>query len=294
MKSLKNSHQVTLQHKDRNDSRKYDPVTGISAFRQMVLAYYDAHGRPMAWRDTTDPYKILVSEIMLQQTQVERVTTKYPEFLAAFPDFPTLSQAPLADILATWQGMGYNRRAISLQRCAQRVMNEYGGELPADVDILATFPGIGHATASSICAFSFNMPVVFIETNIRRVFIHFFFSDAASVNDSDILPLIDRAVDRGNPRVWYWALMDLGTALKKTGVNPNRRSAHYTKQSPFVGSDRSIRGRILALLLETPDMTSVGIATKISENPGRVLRIITALENEGFIQCVENRYSPVS
>ena len=179
MKPRKDKLQTTLVAEDRIFSRKFDPVTGISEFQQMVLDYYHQHGRPMAWRDTTDPYKILVSEIMLQQTQVERVLVKYPDFLAAFPDFASLAQAPLADILTVWQGMGYNRRAISLQKCAQRVMNEYDGMLPADVDTLATFPGIGRATASSICAFAFNMPVVFIETNIRRVFIHFFFSDAA-------------------------------------------------------------------------------------------------------------------
>jgi len=129
----------------------------------------------MAWRNTTDPYQILVSEIMLQQTQVERVTIKFPEFIRAFPDFASLATATLANVLTVWQGLGYNRRAIALQKCAIRVMNEYNGALPADVDILATFPGIGRATASSIAAFAFNMPVVFIETNIRRVFIHFFF-----------------------------------------------------------------------------------------------------------------------
>ncbi len=293
MKSKKITIQATLEDADRIDSQKFDPVTGVSAFREMVLDYYCQHGRPMAWRDTTDPYRILVSEIMLQQTQVERVSTKYPEFLAAFPDFASLAQAPLADILAAWQGMGYNRRAIALQKCAQRVMNEYGGVLPADVDTLATFPGIGRATASSICAFAFNMPVVFIETNIRRVFIHFFFPDASSVNDAEILPIAERALP-DDSRVWYWALMDLGTALKKTVINPNRRSIHYTKQSAFEGSDRRIRGRIIALLLATPGQTSDEIAGIFSEEPDRVLRIIEALMSEGFLECSQNRYSLVS
>jgi A/G-specific adenine glycosylase len=215
MKNRKSTRQVTLENKVQTFSKKFDPVTDISLFQQMVLDYYRDHGRPMAWRDTTDPYRIFVSEIMLQQTQVERVTVKYPEFLTAFPDFRTLAQAPLADILAAWQGMGYNRRALSLQKCAQRVMDEYSGTLPADVDTLATFPGIGRATASSICAFAFNMPVVFIETNIRRVFIHYFFPDADAISDIEILPLAEKSVYRENPRVWYWALMDLGTALKK-------------------------------------------------------------------------------
>jgi len=294
MKSIQPVQQTTPEEDDCLFSQKFDPVTGISDFQRMVLDHYPQHGRPMAWRNTTDPYHILVSEIMLQQTQVERVMIKYPEFLAAFPDFATLAQIPLANILAAWQGMGYNRRAISLQKCAQRVMNEYGGVLPADADTLATFPGIGRATASSICAFAFNMPVVFIETNIRRVFIHFFFSDAASVSDAEILPLVERAVYRDNPRIWYWALMDLGASVKKIVANPNRRSAHYTKQSPFEGSDRRIRGRIIALLLRTPHLTMHEIVAASREDPDRIFRIITTLENEGFIHCLQNRYSLVS
>jgi len=294
MESMKNARQTTLEYDGRIFSQKFDPISGISEFQQMVLDHYTQHGRAMAWRNTTDPYNILVSEIMLQQTQVERVLVKYPVFLAVFPDFATLAQAPLADILTAWQGMGYNQRAISLQKCAQRVMNEYGGVLPADVDTLATFPGIGRATASSICAFAFNMPVVFIETNIRRVFIHFFFSDTASVSDAEILPLVKRAVYGENPRIWYWSLMDLGTALKKIVVNPNRRSIHYTKQSPFEGSDRRIRGRIIALLLDTPNLTLNEITVTFSEDPERIFRIIRALQDEGFIRCSQNRYSPAS
>jgi A/G-specific adenine glycosylase len=293
MKSKKNSHQVTLEEDDGKDSRKYDPVTGISEFRQMVLAFYNAHGRPMAWRDTTDPYKILVSEIMLQQTQVERVEVKYPAFLAAFPDFASLAQAPLADILAAWQGMGYNRRAISLQKCAQRVVNEYGGVLPADVDILSTFPGIGRATASSICAFAFNMPVVFIETNIRRVFIHFFFPHQGNVTDTDIFSLVERTLYRENSRIWYWALMDLGTELKKKFPNPNRRSAHYSKQSPFESSDRKIRGFLLTYLLGHDDVAESEILDCVGGDAKRVLRIVEGLVNEGFFRVRDGRYSLV-
>jgi A/G-specific adenine glycosylase len=290
MKCKKNSRQATLEDDNRIDSRKFDPVSGISEFRQMILAYYDAHGRPMPWRDTTDPYKILVSEIMLQQTQVERVLTKYPEFLTAFPDFSSLAHAPLTDILSAWQGMGYNRRALSLQKCAERVMNEYNGILPADVDTLSTFPGIGRATASSICAFAFNMPVVFIETNIRRVFIHFFFSDAASISDAAILPLVRSAVYSHNPRIWYWALMDLGTVLKKTGINPNRRSAHYTKQSPFEGSDRKIRGAILKIVLKEHFLEEEEVITRFGEDHQRIRKILQSLEGEGFIVRRNNRF----
>jgi A/G-specific adenine glycosylase len=294
MKSKKNAFQEILESDGRIFSQKFEPDTGILKFQQMVLDYYSQHGRPMPWRDTTDPYNILVSEIMLQQTQVERVFFKYPAFLAAFPDFTSLAQAPLADILTVWQGMGYNRRAISLQKCAQRVVNEYNGILPADVDTLATFPGIGRATASSICAFAFDMPVVFIETNIRRVFIHFFFPDADTISDAKILPLVEKTLYNDNPRIWYWALMDIGTALKKIVANPNRRSTHYTKQSPFEGSDRRIRGRIIALLLATPNLTMDEIKATFTEDPDRIFRMIKALESEGFIHCSKSRYSVAS
>ena len=143
------------------------------------------------------------------------------------------------------RGMGYNRRAIALQKCARKVIEECGGSLPDDPLALASFPGIGKATAASICAFAFNQPVVFIETNIRRVFIHCFFSDNDIVHDTALYPLVEEALYRNNPREWYNALMDYGTALKKTVPNPNRRSVHYTKQSAFEGSDRRIRGGIL-------------------------------------------------
>jgi A/G-specific adenine glycosylase len=257
---------------------------GISEFQQMVMSYYEQHGRDMAWRHTSDPYQILVSEIMLQQTQVERVTLKFPEFIETFPDFTALAAATLADVLTVWQGMGYNRRAVALQKCAVRVMTGYDGVLPADVDQLAAFPGIGRTTASSIAAFAFNMPAIFIETNIRRVFIHFFFSGSETVNDSEILPLVERALYRTNPRVWYWALMDLGSALKKTVSNPNRRSAHYTRQSSFEGSDRKIRGIILKILLKEQVLEEEEFIIRLAEDRARVLRILAVLETEGFIQ----------
>jgi len=182
------------------------------------------------------------------------------------------------------------RRAIALQKCAIRVMNEYDGILPADVDILTTFPGIGRATASSIAAFAFNLPVVFIETNIRRVFIHFFFSDTDTVSDADLLPIIGQSLYKENPRVWYWALMDLGSVLKKTIPNPNRRSVHYSKQSPFEGSDREIRGMIIRRLLAEPGMSEKQLVAIRIEDPARIKKILAALISEGFIVMQKNRF----
>jgi A/G-specific adenine glycosylase len=292
LRTMKHSDQETLDHSGPQFSRDDSSSTGILAFQQMVLSHYEQYGRDMTWRNTTDPYQILVSEIMLQQTQVERVTIKFPEFIRAFPDFSSLAAAPLAQVLTVWQGMGYNRRAIALQKCAIRVMNEYNGILPADVAILTTFPGIGRATASSIAAFAFNMPVVFIETNIRRVFIHFFFTDTDTVSDAEILPLVEQALYHENPRVWYWALMDLGSALKKTVSNPNRRSVHYTKQSPFEGSDRNLRGTLLKILLKYQFLEEEEIIGRVAEDPHRVRRILSVLEAEGFIEHSGNGFVP--
>ena len=287
---MKNSDQVTLAHVGSHYSGYGSASEGIVDFQEMVLSHYDLYGRNLVWRNTSDPYHILVSEIMLQQTQVERVSKKFPEFICAFPNFSSLANATLTDILTVWQGLGYNRRAIALQKCAIRVVNDYNGTLPADVDILATFPGIGRATASSIAAFAFNMPVVFIETNIRRVFIHFFFAAGKNVSDADIMSLVEKALYRENPRVWYWALMDLGSALKKTVPNPNRRSLHYTRQSPFEGSDRKIRGRLLKILLQNQFLNEEEILGCIAEDPDRVRRILGALESDGFIERTENGF----
>ncbi len=278
---MRDSHQVPLSTGTLRYST--DDPEAIDRFREMVLSHYSLHGRDLPWRKTTDPYHILVSEMMLQQTQVDRVVQKFLKFIERFPDFPTLAEAPLSEVLTCWQGLGYNRRAIALQGCSRRVMEEFGGNLPADVDTLATFPGIGRATASSICAFAYDLPVVFIETNIRRVFIHFFFPEEATVADMDILPLVQATLYPESPRLWYNALMDLGTRLKTTVPNPNRRSRQYTKQSAFEGSDRKIRGCILRLLLSNGRMTEKRVISLISEDPSRVNQLLRDLEDEGFL-----------
>jgi A/G-specific adenine glycosylase len=268
---------------------EHGPDTGtVSLFRTIIYDYYHEKGRDQPWRHTTDPYNIYVSEIMLQQTQVERVLGKYEEFITEFPDFAVLAGAPLEDVLRVWQGMGYNRRAKALKEGAKRVVNEFNGSLPDDTEILSTFPGIGKATACSIAAFAFNKPVVFIETNIRRVFIHFFFHDQEAIQDSDILPLVEKTLDRSDPKQWYYALMDYGSMLKKHIQNPNRRSAAYTRQSRFEGSDRQVRGLVLKKLLEKGEMDENELIALINENRERVEKIIHQMKHEGFIQQKKN------
>jgi len=222
----------------------------IKLFQSEILRHYKTHGRKMPWRETRDPYCVLVSEIMLQQTQVRRAEEKYPEFIKAFPNFEALDKAPLAKVFAVWQGMGYNRRAIALKRIAHLVVNDYKGNLPRTREKLCSLPGIGKATASSIMAFAFNQPSVFVETNIRTVFIHFFFQKKRMVADEEILEVARRCAYEKNPRVWYWALMDYGAMLKKSGEDKNARSKHYKKQEKFEGSRRQKRGKILRLLLD--------------------------------------------
>lgn len=258
----------------------------MSSFRAVLYAHYREQGRRLPWRETRDPYAILVSEFMLQQTQVDRVLGKYSAFLEEFPDFPTLDRAPLRQVLAAWQGLGYNRRALALQECAGQVISRFAGELPESPQVLATLPGIGPATAGAICAFAFAKPVVFIETNIRRVFLHFFFPEADSVPDREILPLVAQTLDRGQVRVWYYALMDYGFWLKKSVVNPNRRSAHYARQAPFPGSDRQVRGAILRALLAHPGLTLTGLAARVGQEAARTARLAEELRREGFLQQV--------
>lgn len=246
--------------------------------------------RDFPWRNTTDPYHILVSEVMLQQTQVSRVLVKYPIFISQFPNFKELATASIKDILLAWQGMGYNRRALYLKKIAEIVVKKYEGKLPDDPAVLDTFPGIGEATAASIVAFAFNKPVVFIETNIRRVFLHLFFEDRKSkVDDREIFPLVEQTLDHKNPREWYWALMDYGAHLGKTVDNPNKKSKHYTVQSRFEGSDRQVRGEVLRILLKK-SQTEKEIIINVKRSPDKTVQILKNMVKEGLIECKLKRY----
>jgi len=263
----------------------------IQRFQSEVYAHYHAHPRPLPWRETEDPYQILVSEIMLQQTRVERVVGKYQEFLDAFPDIASLAQAPLREVLHLWQGLGYNRRAIALQETAKKVVRDFNGTMPGSAEQLRGLPGIGPYTAGAIAAFAFHQPVSIIETNIRTVYIHCFFADRQAVKDSEIMPLVQATLDRNNPREWYYALMDYGVMLKQTHINPSRKSAHHTRQSRFEGSDRQIRGKILKLLLQKPLSGKEEIFQAIQEDPLRLDKILKGLKKDGFIVRQGTKYS---
>jgi len=262
----------------------------VSAFRRMVYGYYRRCGRhDLPWRQTADPYCILISEVMLQQTQVPRVVEKYASFIRRFPNFAVLAQAPLRAVLKEWQGLGYNRRAIAVKKIAEIVQSDYAGTLPQDMDVLVKLPGIGVYTAAAIGAFAFNRPTVFIETNIRAVFIHTFFGDRTNVSDKEILPLIEKMLDRKNPQKWYGALMDYGVMLKNEFANPARRSSHHKRQSRFEGSNRQLRGRILKLLTASEGLTKAAIAKALNAEPAKIDMNLADLAQEDFIKRVGHR-----
>jgi A/G-specific adenine glycosylase len=254
-------------------------------FRATILGYYRKNGRhKLAWRHTTDPYRIVVSEVMLQQTQVARVAKFYPDFTKKFPNFRALARAKTADVLQAWQGMGYNRRALALQNLSRIVLEKFNGTLPRSREELESLPGIGKATAGSIRAFAWNEPEIFIETNIRRVFINFFLHEKKKVTDDELTRYIRRTLPGKNYREWYWALMDYGAMLgagAPTG-NPNRKSAHYRKQALFKGSDRELRGKILRLLLKKRKISLTNTAKEAKEPILRVKKIAGVLVREGF------------
>jgi A/G-specific adenine glycosylase len=288
-------------------------------FKRQIWSYYRTHGRKMPWRDKPTPYYVVVSEIMLQQTQVSRVIEKFHSFTNKFPDWDALAKASVKEVLKEWSGLGYNRRALFLKRIAEKVAgtttlgakiaqgSEYSFLRDTSYSIypdkLLELPGIGPNTAGSILAFAFNQPVTFIETNIRSVYIHFFFpfvektegdqrivptearKARKKISDDQLLPLIEKTIDKNNPREWYWALMDYGSFLKSSLPNPSRRSSHHIKQKPFKGSNREMRSRILQTIMKSPG-TYETLEKRLKEfkyAPADMLRNIDDMKREGFI-----------
>ena len=292
----------------------------IKNFQQAIWDFYKTNRRDFPWRETTDPYKILVSEIMLQQTQTDRVIRYYEKWLKRFPDFKTLAAATFSEIYPYWQGLGYNRRGLNLQKVAQKAVLEYRGTLPKEVDLLEEFPGIGPYTARAVSIFSFNTPVACIETNIRRVFIHHFFPESRNhaeinvqtrarpalpdrpspelrgkkIDDEEILKIAERALPAGKAREWHWALMDYGTHLKSQVPNPNRRHKNYRIQPKFEGSLRQIRGAALRILSgESANLKNLTarIQKATEQDTERIKKVIETLEKERLIKQDNNIYS---
>ena len=283
----------------------------ITAFSKTIWDYYAKEGRGLPWRNNITPYRIVVSEIMLQQTQVARVLYKFGPFIQKFPDFAALAKTPTIEVLREWQGLGYNRRGLNLHRLAKIVTEKYGGKLPKTYEELVELPGIGPNTAGSIMAFAFNIPRPFIETNIRSVYIHFFFPEiekahgrkaCKKISDDEIMPFIEKSLNpktaagkraAANPREWYYALMDYGANIKRTMPNPSRRSAHHVRQSKFEGSNRQLRSYILRFIMEKP-RTNADVRKKFMGPQFTAQHVdhnLTDLTKEGFIKLSRSKYS---
>lgn len=276
-------------------------------FRSLVWKYWKEHGRhDLPWRKTTDPYSILVSEAMLQQTQVERVLPYYKSFLKKFPTVRKLSEAPLSEVLISWQGLGYNRRAKMLHETAKAVVREHKGKFPVSAAELEKLPGIGPYTAGAVAAFAHNQDGIFIETNIRTVVTHHFFNNTShaqnrnntiygivsrtnkkerrgEVSDSEVDEILKKMYPKGQAREWYAALMDYGAHLKRSGVRINAKAKGYKKQSAFKGSGREVRGAIVRALSGTSQSRSALTKLFPNERTSQLEEQIEKLAKEGII-----------
>lgn len=249
--------------------------------------------RDLPWRDTQDPYAILLSEVMLQQTQVSRVMGRWEQWLETFPTIADLASAPLPPVLELWQGMGYNRRALNLKRCAEEVVAMHDGVVPSDKKALLALPGIGPSTSAGVRIFAFRQPDMYLETNVRAVFIHELFPGRESVADKELVSLVEATCPQdARVRAWYYALLDYGAHLKKTMPNPTRRSKHYTRQSKFEGSHRQKRAYLLRRVIDDA-LSTEDLARDLAQSErasGRqepsveeVRAILDELEREGFV-----------
>lgn len=264
-------------------------------FRNLVLAHYQREGRhTLPWRATRDAYRILVSEVMLQQTQVERVLPFYAAFLKEFPTVEALARAPLSRVLICWQGLGYNRRAKMLHEAAKMVVREYEGKMPKTASTLETLPGVGPYTARAVAAFAYNEDGVFVETNLRTAVIHHFFPNEAQVHDKEVLSILEKVFRKGTAREWYSALMDYGSFLKRSGVRINAKSKTYTKQSKFQGSGREARGAVLKVLAQRRVSEALLLDVLGSERSEQVGIQLAKLTSEGLIEKTGRGYQLAS
>jgi A/G-specific adenine glycosylase len=261
--------------------------SNIPAFRAEVLAHYEQAGRHFPWRDDETAWDrawgVLVSEFMLQQTQTERVVPFFTRWMARWPTPAALDAAPFPDVLREWVGLGYNRRCKALKDCARLICAEHSGIVPSTTAALSALPGIGAYTAGAIACFAYNVPCVFIETNIRAALLHYFFHDTQDkIDDSTLFPLLEAALDKTNPRRWYYALMDYGVFVKKAFGSQNAKSARYTRQAPFEGSLRQARGRITRTLAKQGPLDREALKKAVVGDE-RYERALAALVKDGLV-----------
>jgi len=254
----------------------------IKAFREMILSNYQQAGRKFPWRGA-DPWGVMVSEFMLQQTQTERVMRYWEDWMRRWPRPQDLAGASMEEALRLWSGLGYNRRCYNLKNSAAIITTEYDGKVPGVPETLRLLPGIGPYIAGAIACFAYNYPSVFIETNIRSTIIHCFFPGRDDVKDSEIFPILEAALDKEDPRTWYYALMDYGVSLKKLTENPGRRSAHYTRQSAFIGSFRQARGKVIKALASIGSSNAEELRMACGLEDEKLYRVLDRLEKESLV-----------
>jgi len=245
----------------------------------------------LPWRQTEDLYRILVSEVMLQQTQVDRVIPLYKSFIKQFPTAKKLAAAPLADVLVAWQGLGYNRRAKLLREAAQHLANTPPFSLRSNIEEkLEELPGVGPYTARAVAAFSYNQDVILVETNIRTVVIHHFFPKTEKVSDAEIENILIQVLPKGKSREWYSALMDYGAHLKRSGISHNAKSRGYTKQSKFSGSLREARGTLVRALAKKSFSRATLVNLLGVTRRAQMQEALDALRTEKLVQTKKGQY----
>jgi len=262
------------------DANKED----IAAFRRAVLELYEREGRDFAWRRTTDPWAILVSEVMLQQTQTARVALKYDAWMTRFPNAASLAAASTADVYDAWRGLGYNSRGLRLRACAALCVEKYSGVPPVDERLLLELPGVGRYTARAVLAFAYGISSAFLETNIRAALIFHFFPKQERVSDRALEAIAASLLSGNDPRTWYYALMDYGAWLKKREPNPARKAAAYARQSRFEGSVRQARGAILRIIAAGGQASLEQVAAEAGIDYGRATKAAAGLLRDGLIR----------
>jgi A/G-specific adenine glycosylase len=262
----------------------------IIEFRRTIYSNYEESGRVFPWRENTDPWGVMISEFMLQQTQTDRVIAYWERWMRLWPSPRDLAKAPLDKVMREWNGLGYNRRACYIKDSAGIIVKSFAGKVPETPLDLESLPGVGPYAAGAIACFGYNYPAIFIETNIRATMLHFFFQGREGIKDKEIFPLLKAVLDRENPRKWYWALMDYGAALKHVTTNPNRKSAHYTKQSIFSGSFRQQRGQVIKALVFLGPGSVEDLARRTGLGKEDVYKVMETLERDLMVAEDEGVY----
>jgi A/G-specific adenine glycosylase len=257
----------------------------IQCFQKKVSSFYKRNRRQLPWRNTTDPYNILLSELMLQQTQVNRVILYYAKWITKWPTIDALASASLTEILDAWMGLGYNTRAVNLHKTARKIVTKFNSDVLEGMKHYKDLPGVGKYTSQAVQIFSANADIITVDTNIRRIFINEF-NLSEKVTDKALWELAGRCLPRGKSRDWHNALMDYGALFltaKKTGIKPK------TKQSRFEGSDRQIRARILRCLLKEK-MSLSELEKTLEIEQMRLRQILDKMSTEKIVMEKNNSY----